>query len=114
MDPKISIIVPVFNVEKYIHDCLESILNQSFIDFELILVNDGSSDRSGVICDEYSKKDNRITVIHKENGGQSTARNRGIDLAKGDYIGFIDSDDWIDHDMYKVLYEKAIEIGADI
>lgn len=114
MFPKISIIVPVFNVEKYIHDCIESILNQSFKDFELILVNDGSSDRSGDICDEYSKKDKRIAVIHKENGGQSSARNRGIDIAKGEYVGFIDSDDWIEPDMYKILYEKAIEINADI
>jgi glycosyltransferase involved in cell wall biosynthesis len=114
MDPKISIIVPVFNVENYIHDCIKSILNQSFIDFEVILVNDGSSDQSGQICDEYAKKDKRIAVIHKENGGQSSARNRGIDIAKGEYIGFIDSDDWIDLDMYKILYEKAIEMEADI
>jgi glycosyltransferase involved in cell wall biosynthesis len=114
MDPKISIIVPVFNVENYIHDCIDSILIQTFTDFELILVNDGSMDRSGDICDEYSKKDKRIKVIHKENGGQSSARNRGIDLAKGDYIGFVDSDDWIDIIMYKILYEKAIEINADI
>lgn len=114
MNPKISIIVPVFNVENYIHDCIDSILTQTWQDFELILVNDGSSDRSGEICDEYSKKDNRITVIHKENGGQSSARNRGIDIAKGDYIGFIDSDDWINRDMYKVLYEKAIETDSEI
>ncbi|AGK55737.1 glycosyltransferase family 2 protein [Bacillus sp. 1NLA3E] len=114
MNPKISIIVPVFNVERFIHDCVDSILGQTFKDFELILVNDGSIDRSGDICDEYSKKDDRIIVIHKENGGQSSARNRGIDLAKGDYIGFIDSDDWIDKDMYEVLYKKAIETDTDI
>ncbi|MEH7356562.1 glycosyltransferase family 2 protein [Neobacillus drentensis] len=114
MNPKISIIVPVFNVEPYIHECIKSILNQSFKDFELILVNDGSSDRSGDICDEYSKEDERIFVIHKKNGGQSSARNRGINAAKGDYIGFIDSDDWIHSDMYKILYEKASETEADI
>jgi glycosyltransferase involved in cell wall biosynthesis len=114
MNPKLSIIVPVFNVESFIHDCIESILDQTFKDFELILINDGSSDRSGYICDEYSMKDKRIIVIHKENGGQSSARNRGIDVAKGDYIGFIDSDDWIHRDMYKILYTKAIETAADI
>jgi glycosyltransferase involved in cell wall biosynthesis len=114
MNPKISIIVPVFNVERFIHSCIESILDQTFKDFELILVNDGSTDQSGDICDEYSNKDKRIIVIHKENGGQSSARNRGIDVAKGDYFGFIDSDDWIDKDMYKILYTKAIETEADI
>ncbi len=114
MDPKISIIVPVFNVERFIHDCIDSILTQSYKDFELILVNDGSTDRSGDICDEYSNKDGRIVVIHKENGGQSSARNKGIEIAKGKYIGFIDSDDWVHSDMYKILYDKAIEKDADI
>ncbi|WP_413307033.1 glycosyltransferase [Bacillus sp. 1P10SD] len=114
MNPKISIIVPVYNVESYIHACIDSILDQSFTDFELILVDDGSSDRSGFICDDFSEKDNRIIVIHKENGGQSSARNRGIDAAKGDYIGFIDSDDWIHRDMYKILYSYAIEKDAEI
>lgn len=114
MNPKISIIVPVFNVEKFVGDCIESILSQSFIDFELILINDGSTDGSGDICDEYAKKDNRIQVIHKENGGQSSARNIGINVAKGHYIGFIDSDDWIHSDMYQILYNKAIEFDADI
>jgi glycosyltransferase involved in cell wall biosynthesis len=114
MYPKISIIVPVYNVERFIHDCIESILEQTFVDFELILVNDGSNDLSESICDEYSKKDKRITVIHKENGGQSSARNRGIDTAKGEFIGFVDSDDWVDKDMYNILYTKAIETNADI
>lgn len=110
----ISIIVPVFNVENFIHLCIESILSQTFQDFELILVNDGSTDRSGDICDEYSKKDKRIIVIHKENGGQSSARNIGINVAKGNFIGFIDSDDWIQSDMFHILYTKAIETDADI
>ncbi|MCM3763514.1 glycosyltransferase [Neobacillus niacini] len=114
MNPKISIIVPVFNVENFIDDCIKSILGQKFSDFELILVNDGSTDHSGHVCDEYAKKDNRIIVIHKENGGQSSARNKGIEAAKGDYLGFVDSDDWIDHDMYNVLYTKAIETDSDI
>ena len=96
MNPKISIIVPVYKVEKYLHKCIDSILAQTFKDFELILVDDGSPDNCGKICDEYAKRDNRIVVVHKENGGQASARNRGINIARGDYIGFVDSDDWID------------------
>lgn len=114
MNPKISIIVPIYNVENFIHECIDSIIGQTFKEFELILVNDGSTDRSGEICDEYSKKDIRIRVVHKENGGQSSARNTGISLVQGDYIGFIDSDDWVQQNMYQVLYEKAIETDADI
>lgn len=114
MSPKISIIVPVYNVEQFISECINSILNQTFRDFELILINDGSTDKSGQICDEFASKDERIVVVHKENGGQSSARNKGIDLAKGEYIGFIDSDDWIEHDMYQIMYTKAIETGAEI
>ncbi|NMD68800.1 glycosyltransferase [Bacillus sp. DNRA2] len=114
MNPKLSIIVPVYNVEKFLGDCVKSILSQSFKEFELILVNDGSTDRSGVICDEYAKKDQRIQVHHKENGGQSSARNKGIDVAKGQYLGFIDSDDWIHNDMYNILFNKALEAKADI
>lgn len=114
MNPKVSIIVPVYNVENFIHECINSILKQTFTDFELILVDDGSVDLSGAICDDYSKQDKRIKVIHKENGGQSSARNRGIEAAKGDYIGFIDSDDWISDEMYMILYTKAIDTNADI
>ena len=112
--PKISIIVPVYNVEKYIRKCLDSILNQTFKDFELILVDDGSLDNSGKICDDYALKDNRIKVIHKKNGGLSSARNAGLDVAQGDYIGFVDSDDWIEPDMYEILYENCIRTNADI
>lgn len=97
--PKISIIVPVYNVEKYLRKCIDSILNQTFKDFELILIDDGSTDESGKICDEYNLKDNRIKVIHKENGGLSSARNAGLDIAQGEYIGFVDSDDWIESDQ---------------
>lgn len=114
MDPKISIIVPVYKVEPYIHKCIDSILNQTFKDFELILVDDGSPDRCGEICDEYAKKDNRIIVIHKENGGQSTARNAALDIARGDYIGFVDSDDYIEKDMYELLYNMCVENDCDI
>jgi glycosyltransferase involved in cell wall biosynthesis len=114
MNPKISIIVPVYNVEKFIHDCIESILSQTFTDFELILVNDGSTDQSGTICDEYEAKDERVKVIHKENGGQSSARNRGIEAARGDLLGFVDSDDWIHKEMFEILYKKLIETNSDI
>lgn len=112
--PEISIIVPVYNVENYIHRCIESILNQTFNKFELILVNDGSSDNCPQICDQYSNIDNRIKVIHKKNGGVSSARNEGLKLAKGRYIGFVDSDDYIDKDMYELLYKAINENDADI
>lgn len=110
----ISIIVPVYNVEKYIHKCIDSILAQTFVDFELILVNDGSLDKSGVICDKYAEIDDRIRVIHKENGGQSTARNVALDIAKGKYIGFIDGDDYIDSNMFEILYNTNIKYESQI
>ncbi len=112
--PAISIIVPVYKVEKYLNRCIDSILAQSFPDFELILVDDGSPDKSGKICDDYAAKDSRIKVIHKENGGLSSARNAGLDMAAGSYVGFVDSDDWIDSDMYKVLYENIVSTNSDI
>ena len=112
--PQISIIVPVYNAEEYLHRCFDSILNQTFTDFELILVDDGSTDRSGEICDEYAKNDKRITVIHKRNGGQAAARNSGLDIAKGDYIGFVDSDDWIHPQMYEILLECCKKHNADV
>lgn len=102
--PKISVIVPVYNVEKYLNRCVDSILNQTFEDFELILVNDGSPDNCGNICDEYAQKDNRVKVIHKKNGGVSSARNAGIDTAQGEYIMFVDSDDWINENMLNDMY----------
>ena len=111
---KISVIVPVYNVEKFIRRCLDSIINQTMKDLEIILVDDGSTDNSGVICDEYAKLDNRITVIHKENGGVSSARNRGLDVATGEWIAFVDSDDYIEEDMYEVLYKTATEKNVDI
>ena len=91
----ISIIVPVYNTEKYLHRCIDSILAQTFTDFELLLINDGSKDNSGKICDEYAAKDSRVRVFHKENGGVSSARNMGLDNAKGEWVTFVDSDDWI-------------------
>jgi glycosyltransferase involved in cell wall biosynthesis len=114
MNPKISIIVPVYKVKEYLHNCIDSILKQTFTDFELILIDDGSPDNCGEICDEYARKDNRIRVIHKENGGQASARNRGLDVARGEYIGFVDSDDWIEPDMYELLYNLCSKNNCDI
>ena len=95
MQPKISVIVPVYKAEKYLHRCVDSILAQLFTDFELLLIDDGSPDNSGTICDEYAKKDNRVRVFHKENGGVSSARNLGLDNATGEWIAFCDSDDYV-------------------
>lgn len=113
-NPLISIIVPIYEVEVYIRNCIDSILSQTYINLEIILVDDGSPDNCGSICEEYSLKDERIKVIHKKNGGLSSARNAGLDIAKGEYIGFIDSDDWIEKDMYESLYNAIIEHKADI
>lgn len=114
MGPKVSIVVPIYNVEAYLSRCLDSILSQTLQDIEVIAVNDGSTDASGEILDQYASKDTRIIVIHKKNGGVSAARNDGIQLVKGEYIGFVDPDDWIDHDMYEALYHSAVEEKADI
>lgn len=114
MKPEITIIVPVYNVEKYLRKCLESIIQQSFCDYELILVDDGSKDSGSFICDEYAAKDKRVKVIHKENGGLSSARNAGLDIASGRYIALIDSDDWIALDMLEILYDNIVKYNADI
>ena len=102
----ISIIVPIYNVEKYLKECIESIINQTYKNIEIILVDDGSPDNCGKICDEYSQRDKRIILIHKENGGLSDARNKGIDIAKGDYLTFIDSDDFVNIDYIEKLYNS--------
>lgn len=111
--PKISVIIPVYNVEKYLNRCVDSVLNQSYRDFEIILINDGSSDLSGQICDEYAHKDNRIKVVHKKNARVSAARNDGLKLARGKYISFIDSDDWIETEMFRDMVQKAEERDVD-
>ncbi len=103
----ISIIVPVFNVEKYLNKCIDSIINQTYRDLDIILVDDGSIDQSGRICDDYAKIDDRITVVHKNNEGVSAARNVGINHAKGKWISFVDADDWVNLNMYEVLVEEA-------
>ena len=112
--PKVSIIVPVYKAEAYLHRCVDSILAQTFTDFELLLIDDGSPDRSGEICDEYAQKDSRIRVIHKENGGVSSARQRGLDEAVGEYTIHADPDDWVEPNMLEELYKKAKQDDADI
>lgn len=112
-NPLISVIVPIYNVEEYLPRCIDSIINQEYKNLEIILVDDGSPDNSPKICDEYAKKDNRIQVIHKKNGGLSDARNTGLRAAIGEYVAFIDSDDWIETDFISTLY-RGIKNGADI
>lgn len=109
MEDLISIIVPIYNMEQYLEKCLESIVNQTYKNLEIILIDDGSTDNSGKICDDYAKKDKRIRVIHKENGGVSSARNKGLDIVKGKYVIFFDSDDYIEFNMIESLY-KNIQI----
>lgn len=111
---KVSIIVPVYNVEKYLKRCLDSLVNQTLKDIEIICVNDGSTDGSLAILDEYVRNDDRIVVINQENSGQSVARNRGIDVAKGEYLGFVDSDDWVSEDYFERLHNSAIQNNAEI
>ena len=113
-DKLISIIVPVYNVEKYLKKCVYSILNQSYKNLEVILVNDGSTDNSGKICDELSREDSRINVYHKDNGGLSDARNYGVAKANGEYVGFVDSDDYIDQYMYENLYKAIRKYNTQI
>lgn len=110
----ISIIVPIYNVEKYIVRCVDSIINQTYVNTEIILVDDGSPDKCGSICDEYQRRDHRVIVIHKPNGGLSDARNYGINVASGKYITFIDSDDWVTNDYLEKLYNLLIDQKADI
>ncbi len=111
---KLSIIVPIYKVEDYIYKCVDSILAQTFTDFELILVDDGSPDNCPKICDEYALKDERVKVIHKENGGLSDARNAGIEIARGEYLAFVDSDDFLSLDMYEKLIALADSNSADV
>lgn len=114
MSPEISIIVPVYNVEAFLKECIESIINQTFKNFELILINDGSSDNSGGICDRYAQTDNRIKVIHKTNSGPSSTRNLGIKVSKGKYVAFVDSDDTVEPNMYENMYKIAVKTMSEI
>lgn len=113
-NPMISIIVPIYRVEKYLKKCVDSILVQTYKNFELILVDDGSPDNCPAICDEYAKQDDRVVVVHKKNGGLSDARNAGLDIAKGEYIGFVDSDDYISPIMYETLMNRIISDQSDL
>lgn len=112
--PEISIITPVYNTERYLAQCIESILSQTFTDWELILVDDGSTDMSGKICDEYAMRDQRIRVIHKSNSGVADSRNMAIAEAKGNLLGFVDADDWIEPEMYQTLYDDMTGQKADV
>lgn len=114
IQPLISVIVPVYNVAEYLPQCVDSIINQTYKNLEIILVDDGSVDDCPGICDEYAKKDSRIRVIHKKNGGLSDARNAGLDICVGEWIGFVDGDDYIVKNMYEKLYESAVETKSDV
>ena len=113
-NPMVSIVIPIYNVEIYLKKCIDSILNQSFDDFEIILVNDGSKDSSLDICNEYLKKDTRINLVNKTNGGLSSARNAGLNVAKGKYISFIDPDDCINENYFNILINKAEMNDCDV
>ncbi|WP_443685615.1 glycosyltransferase family 2 protein [Phascolarctobacterium succinatutens] len=112
--PLISVIIPVYGVEKYISQCLESVINQTYKNLEIIVVNDGTKDRSADIAKEYAAKDSRIKVYDFKNGGLSVARNRGLEIATGEYISYLDSDDWLDTKMYETLLETAMKNEADM
>lgn len=112
--PDISVIVPVYNVEQYLRECIDSILAQTYANFELLLVDDGSTDSSGSICDYYARLDSRVHVIHKSNGGVSSARNLALDYSSGEWICYVDGDDWVVHDYLEKLYKKAINDVCDI
>lgn len=114
MYPLISIIVPVYNTEKYLKKCVDSLVCQTYRHLEIILVDDGSTDKSGLICDEYARQDDRIRVIHRDNSGAAASRNAGLDMATGDYVGFVDSDDWVLPQMYEKMLCAAEELNADI
>lgn len=112
--PLISIIIPVYNVAPYLQKCLNSVTNQTYDNLEIILVDDGSSDMSSKICDECASKDNRVIVIHKKNGGQSDARNHGLEICRGQYVSFVDGDDWVERNYIEVLYSELIRCNSDI
>lgn len=112
--PLISVVIPVYNIEEYLERCVNSVCVQTYSNLEILLVDDGSTDRSGMLCDELAKKDARIKVFHKENGGSSSARNLGLSKANGEFVGFVDSDDYISENMYELLCRAIQEYGADI
>ncbi len=111
---KISVVIPVYNVENYLSECLDSIISQTYKNLQIILVDDGSTDNSGNICDDYAKKDNRITVIHQANQGAGAAKNAGLDLVKGEYFSIIDSDDYVEHNYYETMISAMEKYNADV
>lgn len=112
--PLVSVIIPVYNVENYLNRCVESVVNQTYRNLEIILVDDGSPDKCPQMCDKWAEKDNRIRVIHKENGGLSSARNAGLDMCRGEYVSFVDSDDWVELDFYETIVLQMMEYCAEI
>ena len=112
--PLISVIIPVYNIEKYLERCVNSVCNQTYENLEILLVDDGSTDNSGKLCEQLAQKDHRIKVFHKENGGSSSARNLGLANAQGEYVGFVDSDDYVSVDMYQLLYDATVEYHTDV
>ena len=112
--PLISVIIPVYNVEPFLKKCVESVCHQTYKNLEIIIVNDGSTDQSGKICEELAQKDTRIKILHKNNGGLSSARNAGLNIASGEYVGFVDSDDYIAYDMYEILLNALLENDINI
>ena len=114
MDGKVSVVIPVYNVEKYLQECLDSVVGQTYQNLQIILVDDGSTDSSGAICDEYAKKDARITVIHQENQGAGAAKNTGLELVEGEYLSLIDSDDYIDEKFYEIMVRVMEKHNADV
>ena len=114
LDKKVSVIIPVYNTEKYLKRCVDSVINQTYSDLEIILIDDGSTDRSGIICDEYTSKDNRVKVVHKKNEGQAIARNYALDIMTGEFVAFVDSDDYIKPDMIYTMVESLVENECDV
>lgn len=114
MKGMISVVIPVYNVERYIRQCLESVINQTYRNLQIIIVDDGSTDKSGEICDEYAARDDRVTVIHQENAGAGAAKNTGLDMASGEYLAIIDSDDYIEENMYEIMLQRLKDNNADV
>ena len=114
MNPKVSIIVPIYNVERYLDRCIQSLANQTLHDIEIILVDDESPDNCPVMCDVYEARDSRIKVVHKKNGGLGMACNSGLEVAKGEYVAFCDSDDWVELNTYELMYNAAVRANADV
>ena len=110
----ISVVLPIYNVEKYLNRCIKSVINQSYKNLEIILVDDGSPDKCPQIVDEYAKRDKRVVAVHQPNGGYGVAVNHGIELARGEYVGIIESDDWIEPTMYEKLYNNAVKNNSDV